>query len=334
MSEHAVVLDIRNLKTHFHTKRGVLKATDGVDLEIYRNRLLGIVGESGCGKSVLSLSILKLLPPTARISGSVVFRPDDGEGGEAVDLVQLDPRSSRMRSIRGGEIAMIFQEPMTALNPLYTIGNQIVESVTLHQNVTAAEARSRAIEMLALVGMPIPEKRIDQYAHELSGGLRQRAMIAMALSCRPKLLIADEPTTALDVTIQAQILDLIRRLQAEVDTSVVLITHDLGVIAGMADHVAVMYLGVIVEYGTAAQVFRGRGHPYTQGLFESIPRWQLGDESELRSIEGVVPDPMDLPPGCRFCNRCPSVMEICEREEPPAIETEPGHTVRCWLYRE
>ena len=329
MSNDSVVLDIRDLRTHFHTKRGVLKAVDGVDLKIYRNKLLGVVGESGCGKSVMSLSVLKLLPSTARISGSVVYRPN---GEEEIDLMTLDPRGNQIRNIRGAEIAMIFQEPMTALNPLYTIGNQIIEAITLHQDLDARQARSKAIDTLKMVGMPIPERRIDQYPHQLSGGLRQRAMIAMALSCNPKILIADEPTTALDVTIQAQILDLIRRLKAEVDTSVVLITHDLGVIAGMADHVAVMYLGRIVEYGTTRDIFHQKSHPYTRGLFNSIPRWELMREQRLESIKGIVPDPMDLPPGCLFCNRCSFAMEICGKEEPPMFETVPGHVVRCWLF--
>ena len=326
----SVVLSLKNVKTHFHTKRGILKAVDGVDLDLHRNSILGVVGESGCGKSVMSLSVLKLLPVTARLEGQILYCPNTDE---EVDLSLLDQKGQRIRSIRGAEIAMIFQEPMTALNPLYTIGNQIVEAITLHQNMDVKEAKERAIDVLTMVGMPIAEKRVGQYPHQLSGGLRQRAMIAMALSCNPKILIADEPTTALDVTIQAQILDIIKNLRRKVDTSVVLITHDLGVIAGMTDQVAVMYLGKIVEYGTSRQIFKEKSHPYTEGLFHSIPKWESDQSKKLISIKGVVPDPMDLPPGCRFYNRCSKAMDICDQEEPPMFQIDIGHQVRCWLYK-
>ena len=323
-----VLIEIRGLKTHFHTDRGVVKAVDGVDLVIRRNRTLGIVGESGCGKSIMALSIMGLVPrPPARISGEILYHRQDGT---VVDLVKLDPKGKEIRSIRGAEIAMIFQEPMTSLNPVYTIGNQIMEAIRLHQKVDKKEARERAIEMLKLVGIPAPERRVDEYPHQLSGGMRQRAMIAMALSCNPSLLIADEPTTALDVTIQAQILELMQKLQEEFQMAIVMITHDLGVVAGMADEVAVMYLGQIVEYSSVRSVFKRRHHPYTNGLLGSIP--VLGARTKrLTPIKGIVPDPRFMPEGCRFAERCPKRMSICDR--PPAmLEPEPGHWARCWLH--
>ena len=254
-----VLIEIKNLKTHFHTDRGVVRAVDGVDLVIRRNRTLGIVGESGCGKSIMALSIMGLVPsPPAKITGEILYHRKDGT---VVDLAKLDPKGKEIRSIRGAEIAMIFQEPMTSLNPVYTIGNQIIEAVRLHQNVDKKEARNRAIEMLRLVGIPAPERRVDEYPHQLSGGMRQRAMIAMALSCNPSLLIADEPTTALDVTIQAQILELMQKLQEEFEMAIMMITHDLGVVAGMADEVAVMYLGQVVEYSSVRNVFQVPSSP-------------------------------------------------------------------------
>jgi len=287
------------------------------------------VGESGCGKSVMALSILGLLPRSqATVSGEILYHREDGS---VVDLAKLNPMGKAIRQIRGKEIAMIFQEPMTSLNPVYSIGNQIIEAIRLHQKVSAKEARSRAIEMLRLVGIPVPERRVDEYPHQISGGMRQRAMIAMALSCNPKLLICDEPTTALDVTIQAQILDLMQKLQEELRTAIVMISHDLGVIAGMADEVAVMYLGQVVEYGGVREVFKLRRHPYTQGLFHSIPHLGQREKKRLEPIRGVVPDPRSMPQGCRFADRCPHKLEICDTP-PPFVQTDEAHFARCWLH--
>ncbi len=322
------LLEIHDLKTWFHTDRGTVRAVDGVDLAVGRNRTLGLVGESGCGKTVTALSIMGLVPPaTTAISGSLRFRRKDGS---EVDLVQLDSQSRTYRRIRGGEIAMIFQEPMTSLNPVYTIGNQIMEAIQLHQDKPAGEARERAVEMLRQVGIADPERRAVEYPHQLSGGMRQRAMIAMALSCNPSLLIADEPTTALDVTIQAQILELMQRLQGEFGISIIMITHDLGVVVGMADEVAVMYLGRVVEYGPMRPVFKQPRHPYTQGLLRSIPVLGARVRQRLQPIQGLVPDPRATPPGCRFADRCPQRMEQCA-EEPPIFEPAPSHLSRCWL---
>lgn len=323
------LVEVRDLKTHFHTDRGVIRAVDGIDLVIRPKRTLGVVGESGSGKSIMARSIMGLVPrPPARISGEILFRRPSGA---AVNMATLEPKSQTMRDIRGSEIAMIFQEPMTSLNPVYTIGNQIGEAVRLHQKVGARQARVRAIEMLSLVGIPAPEKRVDNYPHQMSGGMRQRAMIAMALSCNPGLLIADEPTTALDVTIQAQILVLMRRLQQEFESAIMMITHDLGVVAGMADDVAVMYLGQIVEYGPVRGVFKKRHHPYTQGLLQSIPVLGAPPDARLKPIQGMVPDPRFMPTGCRFKDRCPHRMAICDKEV-PIFKPEPGHQVRCWLH--
>ena len=322
------LLDVRDLKTWFHTNRGVIRAVDGVDLAVGRNRTLGLVGESGCGKTVTALSIMGLVPAaTTAISGRLLFRrADDSE----VDLARMDPRSRTYRRIRGGEIAMIFQEPMTSLNPVYTIGNQIMEAIQLHQEKPPAEARARAVEMLRQVGIADPERRAGEYPHQLSGGMRQRAMIAMALSCNPALLIADEPTTALDVTIQAQILELMQRLQREFAIAIVMITHDLGVVVGMADEVAVMYLGRVVEYGPMRPVFKQPQHPYTQGLLRSIPVLGAQGRRRLQPIEGLVPDPRATPPGCRFADRCPQRFERCAAE-PPIFEPAANHLSRCWI---
>lgn len=320
MPEEAL-LEISQLKLHFFTDKGVVKAVDGVDLTVKEGEVVGLVGESGCGKSVTSLAVMGLVEAPGRIvGGSIRF------GGR--DLTKLSHKE--MRQIRGNEIAMIFQEPMTSLNPVYTIGNQIMEAIRLHQKVDKKEARERAIEMLRLVGIPAPEKRVDEYPHQLSGGMRQRAMIAMALSCNPSLLIADEPTTALDVTIQAQILELMERLQEEFEMAIMMITHDLGVVAGMADEVAVMYLGQIVEHSDVRSVFKSRYHPYTEGLMGSIP--VLGSRVErLTPIQGMVPDPRWMPEGCRFADRCPKRMPVCD-QPPPVLEPDPGHFARCWLY--
>lgn len=325
-----ILLEVNNLKTYFFYDEGTVKAIDGIDFAIPKGKTLGVVGESGCGKSVTAQSILRILGPKGEIvEGEVLFYSN----GRTIDLTKLDPQGDEIRKIRGKEIAMIFQEPMTSLCPVYTVGDQIMEAILLHQDVTKEEAREIAIEMLRKVGIPKPEERIDAYPFELSGGMRQRAMIAMALSCNPSLLIADEPTTALDVTIQAQILDLMRNLQEEIGMAIMMITHNMGVIAEMADDVVVMYLGKIVESGSVYEIFYNPQHPYTVALLKSIPKVGKKAKERLESIKGMVPDPYNLPSGCRFHNRCPSYMRgVCEKEEPPAIEISPGHKVSCFLY--
>ena len=313
------LLELRGLTVDFATDDGVVHAVDGIDLALGRGRTLGLVGESGCGKSVTSLAIMGLLPPeNSKVGGQVVF--------EGRDLLTLD--THLIRDLRGARLAMIFQEPMTSLNPSYTIGDQIIEAIQRHQRLDKAAARARAIEVLRLVRIPSPEKRIDDYPHKLSGGMRQRAMIAMALSCGPQLLIADEPTTALDVTIQAQILDLMRGLRRDTGTAIILITHDLGVVAEMADDVAVMYAGQIVERAAVRDLFARPEHPYTVGLLGSIPR--LDEKRErLPSIEGRVPDMTRPPPGCRFAARCPFAEPACVAAPPALVEVAPGHLTRC-----
>jgi peptide/nickel transport system ATP-binding protein len=313
------LLELSKLSVSFATDDGIVQAVDGIDLSLQRGRTLGVVGESGCGKSVTSLAIMGLLPPeNSMVGGEVRF--------EGRDLLKAP--SGEMRDLRGRRLAMIFQEPMTSLNPSYTIGDQIIEAIQRHQGVGAAEARKRAIEMLTLVRIPSPEKRIDEYPHKLSGGMRQRAMIAMALACGPDLLIADEPTTALDVTIQAQILDLMRKLRRDTGTAIILITHDLGVVAEMADDVAVMYAGQIVERAPVVELFARPEHPYTVGLLGSIPR--LDEKRDrLPSIEGRVPDMSAPPKGCRFAARCPFVEEACRAADPPLAAVAPGHLTRC-----
>jgi len=308
----------------------VVRAVDGVSFSIDRQKTLGVVGESGCGKTVTGLSIMGLvpMPPGKIVSGEILYHRD----GDVIDITKLNPKGKEIRSIRGNEIAMIFQEPMTSLNPVYTIGNQIMEAIILHQKVNKREARRRAIEMLEAVGIPLPEQRIDEYPHQLSGGMRQRAMIAMALSCNPSLLIADEPTTALDVTIQAQILELVKSLQEQFRMAVMWITHNLGVVAELADDMVIMYMGKVVEQSDVRRVFHEPKHPYTQGLLRSIPSLARKKE-RLEPIKGVIPDPYNLPPGCSFNPRCPYAMERCT-EEPPLVEVEPGHFAKCWLYVE
>jgi peptide/nickel transport system ATP-binding protein len=318
------LLRLENLKTYFFTDTAVVKAVDGVSYEVNPSETLAVVGESGSGKSVSALSILKLVPqPPGRIvDGRVLFK--------GRDLVPLT--NDQMRAIRGKEISMIFQEPMTALNPVYTCGEQIIETLVLHEKLTRAEARKRAIEMLERVGIPAAPQRIDEYPHQLSGGMRQRVMIAMALACRPAVLIADEPTTALDVTIQAQILELLKELQREMGMAVILITHDLGVVAETAHRVAVMYGGQVVEYAEVLPVFRRSLHPYTAGLQASLPK--LGEiVDRLRVIPGTVPNPARFPVGCRFHPRCPVMIEKC-LEDPLLEVIEPGHLARCWRSRE
>jgi len=321
------LLEVRELSVRFPSANGWVHAVDGVDLTAFRGRTLGIVGESGCGKSVMSLAVMGLLPPTARLGGEIVYHR---ENEAPLDLVQLDPDGSRMRALRGREIAMVYQEPMTSLNPVYTVGAQIDEAIRLHHRVSRRAAREQTVELLARVGMPAPRQRARDYPHQLSGGMRQRVVIAMALACRPRLLICDEPTTALDVTIQAQILELIQSVQKEMGTAVLMITHDLGVVAEVADEVAVMYMGKVVEYGPVRTVFRRRAHPYTQGLFRSLPDPD-GGKRRLEPIPGMVPDPGRLPPGCSFADRCPQRMPRCG-EEPPVVKLSGGHTVRCWLH--
>ncbi len=315
------LLEVRDLRTYFHTEEGVARAVDGVSFAVGQGQTLGLVGESGCGKSVSAFSIMRLVPdPPGRIeAGQILLR--------GRDLLALD--EEEMSRVRGDDIAMIFQEPMTSLNPVLTCGFQIAEAVVLHQQVPMQEARARAVEMLQLVGIPAPEQRIDEYPHQLSGGMRQRVMIAMALSCNPDVLIADEPTTALDVTIQAQILALLESLQESLQMAIVMITHDLGVIAETADQVAVMYAGQIVEYAETQSLFARPRHPYTRGLLRSIPR--LDDEQErLDIIPGVVPDARAFPPGCRFAPRCPLADDHCRAEAPSLEEIEPGHWANCW----
>jgi peptide/nickel transport system ATP-binding protein/oligopeptide transport system ATP-binding protein len=315
------LLQIEDLKTHFFTDDGVVRAVDGVSYEIREGETLAVVGESGSGKSVTALSILKLIPspPGKIVGGRILFR--------GRDLVTAPP--NEMRRIRGKEISMIFQEPMTSLNPVYTCGEQIMEAIVLHENVDRKEARERAIAMLQLVGISLPEQRVDEYPHQMSGGMRQRVMIAMALACRPSILIADEPTTALDVTIQAQILELLKRLQDSLGMAVLLITHDLGVVAETADRVAVMYAGQVVEYCDSRAAFRRTLHPYTGGLLASLPR--LGGQREaLRVIPGTVPNPAHFPPACRFHPRCPVVQDRCRLHDPPVLVFDGDHESRCW----
>ncbi|MCI3927681.1 ABC transporter ATP-binding protein [Paenibacillus sp. TRM 82003] len=325
-----VLLEIKDLKLHLPTEAGLLKAVDGIDLTLERGKIVGVVGESGCGKSLAGKTLLGLHPKEGIRAGSALLH---GDGGAAsIDLAKQNPKGKIMRSVRGGRVAMIFQEPMTAFSPLHTIGDQIVEMIRLHRTKDKTEARRIAVEMLRKVGIPDAERKFEQYPHEFSGGMRQRAMIATALSCEPELLIADEPTTALDVTIQAQVLELMKRLQRELGMSILLITHDLGVVAEMCDEVAVMYLGKIVERAPARELFRDPKHPYTQGLLRSIPR--LGATIDrLESIEGGVPVPIGLPPMCGFYERCPSRIEgVCDRREAPETAVAPGHSVRCFLH--
>jgi oligopeptide transport system ATP-binding protein len=327
MNASETLLDVKNLKTYFYGDAGEIKAVDDVSWSVPRGKTLALVGESGCGKTVSALSVMRLIPvPPGRIVGGQILLHTDGA---VLDLVQLS--EPRMRRIRGARIAMIFQEPMTSLNPVFTIGDQIAEAVALHESVSRQEAWNRSVEMLQRVGIPDAARRAREYPHQMSGGMRQRVMIAMALSCNPDMLIADEPTTALDVTIQAQILDLLGKLQAETGMSILLITHDLGVVAQIADRVAVMYASKIVEMTDAGTLFAEPLHPYTQGLFHSIPR--LGAKAgRLATIPGVVPDPAHFPTGCKFHPRCPLGHDDrrCQTSEPPLLETKPGHGVACW----
>ena len=320
----AGLLEVRGLRTHFASERGEVRAVDGVDFRLERGRTLGIVGESGCGKSVTALSIMGLVPqPPGRIAGGEVRF-------EGEDLLQAPVQ--RLRDLRGDKLSMIFQEPMTSLNPAFQVGDQIAEVLLRHRNLTRVEAHEKTVEMLRKVRIPSPEARATEYPHQLSGGMRQRVMIAMALACNPKLLIADEPTTALDVTIQAQILELMRALREELGTAIILITHDLGVIAELADDVIVMYAGQVVERCAVPRLFAEPQHPYTVGLLGSIPRLDL-EQERLAAIEGFVPDAAAMPKGCRFHPRCPFSIEKCRTEEPPLIEVTKGHLASCWRAR-
>ena len=335
------LLEVRDLRTHFSLPEGgVLRAVDGVSLQIRRGRTLGIIGESGCGKSVTAQSILRIVPsPPGRIvTGDILLHREREAGAtETINLAELDPKGVAIRTVRGREISMVFQEPMTCFSPLHTIGNQIIEAIRLHPRdqapLTSKTAREYAMELLGKVGIPRPGQTIEAYPHQLSGGMRQRAMIAMALSCAPSLLIADEPTTALDVTIQAQILDLLRELRQEYGMAMLFITHDLAVIAEIADELAVMYLGKIVEQGSVVEVFDNPKHPYTQALLKSIPRIDEEAGTRLTAIEGVVPSPNDLPSGCGFSDRCPSFMSGgCDQAMPALVQAGEGHLIRCYLY--
>jgi peptide/nickel transport system ATP-binding protein len=318
------MLKIQDLKTHFHGDDGVVKAVDGVTITVGKGETVGVVGESGCGKSVTSLSVMRLLhdTPGEIMDGTIEF---DGK-----NLLELSEKEMRM--IRGNDIAMIFQEPMTSLNPVYKIGKQLEEAIQLHLKYNKKEARNHAIKMLQLVGLPRAEDIINEFPYQLSGGMRQRVMIAMAMACHPKLLIADEPTTALDVTIQAQILDLMRNLREESETAIMLITHDLGVVAEMCDRVVVMYAGKVVEETDIITLFENPKHPYTKGLIGSVPK--LGENVEkLDSIPGNVPTPDNMPKGCKFAPRCESVMDVCLEHDPDLLETDEGHSCRCWLFQ-
>jgi peptide/nickel transport system ATP-binding protein len=318
------LLKIEGLKTTFYTDEAIIRAVDGVSFNVRPGEVVGLVGESGCGKSVVSLSIMRLIkyPPGKIEGGKILF--------ENRDLLKLDEKT--MRCIRGNEIAMIFQEPMTSFNPVYKVGEQVSEVIRLHQGLFKAAAWKEAARMFELVGIPRPDEVINDYPHQLSGGMRQRAMIAMALSCNPKLLIADEPTTALDVTIQAQILELMKEIKEKINTAIIFITHDLGVIAEMAQHVVVMYAGKIVEDTDVNSIFNEPLHPYTAGLIRSKPKLEEEKES-LEFIPGSVPNPMEMPVGCAFHPRCPNVMDICCKEIPDLLEPKPRHLVRCWLYQ-
>ena len=326
------LLKVSGLKTYFYSDEGVNKAVDGVDFVIRPRKTLGMVGESGCGKSVTALSIMRLVPspPGKIVSGEILFN----QKGDVIDLASLKPYGRAMRSVRGNEIAMIFQEPMTALNPLKTIGYQIMETIKLHQGLSGKDARQKSISMLASVGVPSPERRIDDYPHQMSGGMRQRAMIAMALSCNPSLLIADEPTTALDVTIQAQVLDLVNQLRAKFDAAVLFITHDLAVIAEIADDVVVMYLGKIVESASVGNLFTNPRHPYTIGLLRSIPHISWDTKKRLVPIKGSIPSPHEILRGCVFSPRCPEAMPECRIKHPSLELVCQDHKVACWLFSE
>jgi oligopeptide transport system ATP-binding protein len=326
------VLDIRNLKTYFFLEKATVRALDGVNLQLMPGATLGVVGESGCGKSIMAMSIMRLIPepPGKIVEGNIYLRRKHED--QVVDLAQVDPRGLQMRNIRGGEIAIVFQEPMTSLNPLYTIGDQVSEAIITHQKLSKKDARDKSEEMLTKVQISAPKQRLDEYPHQMSGGMRQRVMIALALSCNPAILIADEPTTALDVTVQAQILDLMNTLKEEYHSAIMLITHNLGVVSQMASHIAVMYLGKVVEYASRRDLFHDPLHPYTAGLLNSVPVLGRKGTKILVPIQGMVPTPTQIIPGCAFEERCPRAMDICRHKRPELVEIKPGHFVSCWLY--
>jgi oligopeptide/dipeptide ABC transporter ATP-binding protein len=334
-----ILLEVQDLRVHFPTERGLVRAVDGVTFDLQRGRTMGVVGESGCGKSITSLAIMRLLQKPGRIVGGKILyhaRQSEtaaGTADEIIDVTRLDADSPRMRSIRGGQIAMVFQEPMTSLDPVYTVGNQMIEGITMHRSVSQGEARKIAIDMLIRVNMPDPGRAIDAYPHQLSGGMRQRVMIATALSCRPELLIADEPTTALDVTTEAQILELLRDLQREFGMAIMYITHNLGVVAEMVEEAIVMYLGKVVEQAPVVDLFYNPKHPYMQALLRSIPKLGRKSSAKLQAISGMVPSPFAIPPGCSFHPRCPEFMPgICNVVEPAVYDVGSRHLVKCHLY--
>lgn len=322
------LLQVENLKIHFHVDDGIVKAVDGIDFTIKKGKTTGVVGESGCGKSMTALSIMNMMPKQAKVEGEINFQKSDGQ---VVEVTSLKAGGKEIREIRGNEIGMIFQEPMTSFTPVYTIGRQIIEAILEHNpDMDKEAARARAIDLLKFVGIPAPEQRVDEYPHQFSGGMRQRAMIAMALSCNPSLLIADEPTTALDVTIEAQIIDLLKNIQEEMGMSIMIITHDLGVVGEMADDVIVMYMGKVVERASCEEIFYQPAHPYTKGLLQSIP--VIGKKDRLYSIKGSTPNPFSIPKGCSFNPRCPVAEEICTQEEPPMVKIGEDHWTKCWLH--
>ena len=336
-SDNRILVEAQDLQTYFFLHEGTVKAVDGVSFNIYEGRSLGVIGESGCGKSVTAQSIMRIVPspPGKSVGGKIdtyLWR-NGGDQAQVIDVLQLEANGETMRSIRGKQIGMIFQEPMTSLSPLHTIGNQISESVLIHEHVSKHEARERSIEMLARVGIPKPDRLIDAYPHQLSGGMRQRAMIAMALICGPHLLIADEPTTALDVTIEAQILELIKTLQDEAGMALMYISHDLAVVGAVSDEIMVMYLGQVMEYASTDEIFDNPLHPYTLALWRSVPIID-GPQERLVPIRGTVPSPFTIQPGCRFYSRCRRRMPgVCNAAPPPLTEVAPGHEVRCFLYQ-
>ena len=336
MPENNTLLEVNNLETHFFMREGIVRAVDGVSFTLERGRTLGVLGESGCGKSVTGFSILRLVrSPGKIVNGEILLHKAGPNGNQVTNLVTLPPTGEEIRQIRGADIAMVFQEPMTSLDPVYTVGDQIMEAIIYHQQVSKREARERAIEILRRVNMPNPEQIVDRYPHQLSGGMRQRAMIAMALSCRPRLLIADEPTTALDVTTEAQILELMNELKREMNMSMLFITHNLGVIAEMADDVIVMYLGKVVEQADVRSLFHQPKHPYTQALLQSTPKIGRKSRARLQSIEGMVPPAHSIPSGCPFHPRCPAFMPgVCDVARPELRETGAGHRVSCFLYEQ
>jgi oligopeptide transport system ATP-binding protein len=334
VSDTSPILEINNLKTYFYLEKSTVRALDGVNLTLSRKSTLGLVGESGCGKSIMAMSVMRLIPspPGKIVDGQINLYRKGSQ--EIIDIVKLNPHGSEMRSIRGREIAIVFQEPMTSLNPLYTVGDQIAEAVRVHQKVGRKGAVDRAMEMLKKVQISAPKQRFKEYPHQLSGGMRQRVMIALALSCNPSILIADEPTTALDVTVQAQILDLMNQLKADLDASIILITHNLGVVSQMAAQVAVMYLGKIVEYAETRELFHHPLHPYTVGLLRSVPVLGRKGKNVLVPIKGMVPTPTEVIPGCPFEPRCPNAMHVCREQQPLLRDLHPGHQAACWLYGE